>query len=282
MQIYMYELENYLATMKDELKKVSFQSDEANTDRPLKEFLKNVIETKFNKIPDDTSIHQVIFNDEDSVDSEELKQILIKRVLLPEEITDDIKAIVSASKDAVYTNPDMCLEIQIDGKIVYETVELKSTKNNSIPGSSIQQILPDEWVVFIKHSTAKIEIATGQYIHAINSKMQFPDRSPRPQVSFNELQSWNQLNRVMEYATLLYKVDEEENIKYDLITDWQGVLADRWLDMLFNATSTKNNEPWFNNNMRKFIIAFIEKYEKLDEDGKRNFVERVKSLIKEA
>jgi hypothetical protein len=38
MQVYMYELEIFLYTKKDELKEVSFQSDEANTDRPLKEF----------------------------------------------------------------------------------------------------------------------------------------------------------------------------------------------------------------------------------------------------
>lgn len=202
-------------------------------------------------------------------------------MLLPEDITEEIKKIVSTTKNAVYTNPDMCLEIFMDGKIVYETIELKSTKQDSIPGSSIQQVLPDEWVIFIKHTTNNIDITTGQYIHAINSKMQFPDRSPRPQVSFKEMQNWNQTNRVLEYAKLLYKKDEEESIKYDLISDWQGVLSDRWIDMLFNATSTKNNEPWFNNNMRKFIVAFLEKYETLSGEEKEILVSRIKSLIKD-
>ena len=281
MQVYMYELEKFLLTKKTELKDVSFQSDEANTDRPLKEFLKHIIECEFTKIPCSTNIVDIEFNDVVGYKVEVLKEIEIQRVLLPDEITDTIKEIVSASKNAVYTNPDMCLEILMDGKLFYETIELKSTKQDSIPGSSIQQILPDEWVIFIKHSSSSIKITTGQYIHAINSKMQFPDRSPRPQVSFKEMQNWNRTNRVVEYTKLMYKKDDEESIKYDLINDWQGVLSNRWIDMLFNSTSTRNNEPWFNNNMRKFIVAFLEKYEELSINEKEILVNRIKSLIKD-
>jgi hypothetical protein len=281
MQVYMYELERFLYTKKDELKAVSFQSDEANTDRPLKEFLKKTIEDEFNRIPLNTQIKDVVFNDSIDIDIEDLKQIKIERVLLPEDITDEIKSIVSATKNAVYTNPDMCLEIFVEGNKEYETIELKSTKQDSIPGSSIQQVLPEEWVIFIKHSSKQIEIATGQYIHAINSKMQFPDRSPRPQVSFKEMQLWNQHNRVINYAHLIYKKDNDEKSKYDLIKDWQGVLSDRWVDMLFNTTSVKDKEPWFNNNLRKFIIEFLERYEKLDEKGKEEFKTKIKSLIKD-
>lgn len=281
MQIYMYELEQFLNTKKDELKKVSFQSDEANTDRPLKEFLRTIIESEFKRIPINTQIKDVIFNDVVGSDIDELKKIQVLRVLLPEQINDEIKLIISASKNAVYTNPDMCLEILMDGQKYYETIELKSTKQDSIPGSSIQQVLPDEWVIFIKHSFAKIEIVTGQYIHAINSKMQFPDRSPRPQVSFKEMQLWNQTNRIVSYSKLMYKKDTEESVKYDLINDWQSVLSDRWVDMLFNATSIRNNEPWFNNNMRKFIIKFLDRYEKLSYTEKKELIKRIKSLIKD-
>lgn len=45
MQVYMYELEQFLNQRHNEIQNVSFQSDEANTDRPLKESLKSVIET---------------------------------------------------------------------------------------------------------------------------------------------------------------------------------------------------------------------------------------------
>ncbi len=61
--------------------------------------------------------------------------------------------------------------------------------------------------------------------------MQFPDRSPRPQVSFKEMVSWNQTNRILKYASLIYKNDAEEQIKYKLIKDWQNVLSERWMDI---------------------------------------------------
>lgn len=44
MCIYMYKLEEDLTKHKDDLIEVSFQSDEANTDRPLEEYLKKHIE----------------------------------------------------------------------------------------------------------------------------------------------------------------------------------------------------------------------------------------------
>lgn len=280
MQIYMYELEKFLETKKNELKMVSFQSDEANTDRPLKEFLKLLIETSFSTIPEKCEITEIQFEGVNSTDITILKTLKINRVLLPEDITEEIREMIKESKSSVYTNPDMCLEIVFDNKIYYETIELKSTKQDSIPGSSIQQILPTEWVIFIKHSNNKIEVTTGQYIHAINSKMQFPDRSPRPQVSFKEMMNWNQLNRLIQYSSLVYKKDENEQTKYELIHDWQSVLAERWIEMLFEANTVKNNEPWFNNNMRKFILDFLERYEALSETEKIEFKDKIKNLIK--
>ena len=58
-----------------------------------------------------------------------LMKIKINRVLLPEEITEDIKKWIKESKNAIYTNPDLCLEIIDSEKIYYETIELKSTTN---------------------------------------------------------------------------------------------------------------------------------------------------------
>ena len=125
---------------------------------------------------------------------QDIKKIQVNRVLLPEDISDELKEIIKASKSSVYTNPDLYLELKLGDEISYESIELKSTKNDSIPGSSIQQIVPEEWVIFIKHSGKSISISTGQYIHAINSKMQFPDRSPRPQVSFKAMSIGTRIN----------------------------------------------------------------------------------------
>lgn len=279
MCIYMYKLEEDLTKHKDDLIKVSFQSDEANTDRPLKEYLKKHIEESFSSIPEDTDIASLCFEGATYTDIQAIQQIQVNRVLLPEDISDELKEIIKASKSSVYTNPDLYLELKLDDEISYESIELKSTKNDSIPGSSIQQIVPEEWVIFIKHSGKSISISTGQYIHAINSKMQFPDRSPRPQVSFKAMSNWNKDNRILNSNSLCYEKDDDDKNKRALISDWQDVLSQRWIDILFNATSIKANEPWFNNNMRKFILSFLTKYETLTDDEKEKFKERVKSLI---
>lgn len=278
MCVFMYELENYLSSHKDDINRISFQSDEANTDRPLKEYLKSVIETDFNAIPKNSEITGLL--NEPKIEISELKKIKIQQVKLPNELTDAEKSMLSEGRSSVYTNPDLCFLINCCGKINYETIELKSTKNDSIPGSSVQQVKPKEWVIFIKHSSNSIEIATGQYLNAINTKFQFPDRSPRPQVSFSELAKWNSIHRkVSTSKQLIYSTDNDTSIKEELLTDWQGVLSKRWIDVLFNKNSIARNEPWFNNNLRKFIVDFLRKYEQLSESQKENFIEKNKRLI---
>jgi len=279
MRLYMYELELWLNEHKDYLMEISFQSDEANTDRPLKEFLKMVIENYCCSIVALKNISFIEINAQSIVISDSVKNAYIGRVLLPEHITPQIKTLLQARKKAIFTKPDLCLEININGNIEYETIELKSTKSNSIPGSSVQQIMPDEWVVFVKHINGKIEVTTGQYFCAINSKMQFPDRSPRPQVSFSELQNWNVKCRYKTNDTVTFASMGDENKKYDLLTDWQEVLAKQWTDIVF-GDHPKKNEPWFNNNLRKFIIEFLKVYDKMTSDQKQQYKEYLLNIIK--
>lgn len=282
MKVFMYLLEILLNESKEQLKEVSFQSDEANTDRPLKEFIKNKIESELRMVPQEYYRLNLAYYDghKRTIPFSTFKNVRIDKVYLPDEITEDIKNIIKEQKpNSVYTNPDLLLEINYGKRIGYETIELKSTKTDAIPGSSVQQVNPNEWAIFVKHSTRDSEVRTGQYLHAINSKFQFPDRSPRPQVSFSELKKWNEENRVIENNILSYYNDQNEKLKYKVLNDWQGVLVDRWIDMLFNATSVKPNEPWFNNNMRKFIIEFLDNYEKLTDEEKEEFKSNIKALI---
>lgn len=90
MRIYMYELEKFLLTKIKELQKVSFQSDEANTDRPLKELIKKIIENEFYCIPDNSNIENLIIENAE-INLLTIKDIYISHVFLPEEITDEIK-----------------------------------------------------------------------------------------------------------------------------------------------------------------------------------------------
>lgn len=279
MYLYMYHLENFLFSRRKELAKISFQSDEANTDRPLKEYLKNLIENEFNCIPSNSEIANVNIEEKKYSSLEALGDMYISKVLLPEEITPEIKASIKETKSSTYTNPDICFVIRDNLSSFYEAIELKSTKRDSIPGSSIQQILPDQWVIFIKHTKTDTDIATGKYINTINSKMQFPDRSPRPQVSFIELKNWNKKYRSIKNNSLIYTKDENASEKFQLISDWQNVLSNRWIEMLFESNTSGKNEPWYNNNMRKFILSFLNKYESLTTEEQLDFKLKVKNSI---
>lgn len=282
MQAFMYLLEKLLNSKKEELKNVSFSSDEANTDRPLKEYIKRIISENLTTIPESYDTYSLITEDEEEsvIPFSSLRQVQIENIYLPDELTDTIKNILILQKNAdVYRNPDLTLELSYNNETRYVTLELKSTKNDSIPGSSAQQVNPNEWVVFVKHNSNSIDVATGQYIHAVNSVMQFPDRSPRPQVSFLELQNWNAANRIIKDKTIYYKKDLCEKAKYDLLNDWQGVLAKRWVNILFNNTSIKNSEPWFNNTIRKFCLEFLKKYEPLPDDEKKSFKSNIQNLV---
>lgn len=279
MTLFLIELEYNLKNRKAELLKISFHSDEANTDRALKEYLKNLIENKCNKLDKFKNIKRIdLHNNEGKITtyniSENIRNIFIDKVFLKEEITDDIKKKLKKNKRTVYTNPDICLRINNNGKILYETIELKSTKNDAIPGSSVQQIEPEGFVVFIKHTASDIEIATGQYLNSINSKIQFPDRSPRPEVSFKELYEWNKTFRNIQTDSIAFGKDDQKTEKAELINDWQEVLADRWVDILFGEEN-KKKIPWFHTNMRKFILSFLDKYEKLNKEQKEAFKENV-------
>ncbi|MCM1315427.1 MAG: hypothetical protein NC205_06380 [Prevotella sp.] len=284
MYLYMYELELWLNEHSGEVLDISFQSDEANTDRPLKEYLKSVIENKCNHIIKLQCVNYIEICDCEKQSSKypldyKIMSAKVERVYLPEEISPELKIILKQRKKAIFTNPDLCLVINIDGKTEYETVELKSTKTDAIPGSSVQQVSPDEWVIFVKHGKKGAQITTGQYFHAINSKMQFPDRSPRPQVSFSELQNWNDLYRKNDNTSVTYNSAGDESIKYELLTDWQGVLAKRWTEVVLN-NNPQNHEPWFNNNLRKFILEFLSCYDEMSPDAQKKYKEFLADIIK--
>jgi hypothetical protein len=273
MTAYMYELEDKLNNNSEKINSVHFQFDEANTDKELKRFLKNFI------LEEKRTIETI-----DCVDEKKVKHSIIKNsfyiddVLTPDDYSNEVKEEIKKAKaNCVYVNPDLIFKISIGGEKLTEYIELKSTKLDRIPGSSIQQISPNEWVIFVKHSDSGIEVITGQYKNTISGTMQFPDRSPRPQVSYVQLKDWIQKYRIVTTNTLVLGEDLLADEKLKLLGDWQQYLSDRWMNIL--KLKKKNKEPWFNNNLRKFSKELLEYYDSLSDDEKEKFKELIANNI---
>jgi hypothetical protein len=268
---YFFQLENLLNQEKKGLAKVKFQSEEANTDEYFKAFVADII-TKNNSIST-LEIENVIINN-NRFEIKELQEFKIIEVILPNELSIEQKQQSAKEKDGIYTNPDILIKIENGENIYFQTIELKSTKVNAISGSSIQQVKPYEWVIFIKRNQ-KIEITTGFYINSITEKLPFPDRSPRPQVAFNTLSKWNQTNRIIENENLIYNIDKEsEATKIKLLNSWQNFLTDEWLDII-KSENVNKNEKWFNNAIRLFAMKFLDYTETLDEKELNDLYERL-------
>lgn len=250
------------------------QMDEANTDQLLKEKIRDFVNRFSNKV---TQINEIsIGNEVVSIET----AYIIENVKTASEIDETERAIIKNKGKAVFTNPDLVFFVGYNNYKELISIEVKSTKNDNIPGSSIQQIRPNDWVIFCKHKDGNItEFSTGKYINSINGTMQFPDRSPRPQVSYNTLKKWNSNYRNVSESRLEIIIDEKMRDKLRLLDDWQQVLSLRWLDVL--KTNKKNTEPWFNNNLRKFAVMFLDYYEDLNEIEKENFKRQIAENIED-
>lgn len=278
---YMYQLEHLLQTKEQEILSIKFNLDEANTDRHLKEFIKNVIKSECSSLNMDFIAKELeLVKDTESAffNIEDLSKITINDVLLPEEITPEIKKELIKGKKSTYTNPDLLLVFKENNVIIYKSIELKSTTKNEIPGSSVQQINPDEWVIFVQHKKQSAIITTGKYIYSINSKLPFPDRSPRPKVAFSELRDWNTKHRTMSTTTLRYDLDSKEyNSRCEIVTDWHEKLCEDWINVL--TTIPTKSSPWFHKVLRKFILHFLSTYEQLSPDEKNTLKKNIYNTI---
>jgi hypothetical protein len=279
--IYFLELETFINSNTDELKEMKFQSEEANTDEFIKKHFKNLILSRNNI--SNTAIRKVSISSSAEQHEIEVKNLLkfrITAVYIPEELSAEQKSNIAKRKKSVYTNPDLLLKIEDGENIHFESLELKSTKNNNIPGSSVQQVSPLEWVIFVKRGEKKIEVSTGHYINSITEKLPFPDRSPRPQVGFNTLLEWNEKNRVLQDGILTIIDNPEITLqKIKLLQDWQDFLATEWLTII-KSEDAKSNEKWFNNTLRIVAIKFLEFTNDLSADERIRLLVKLNTLIK--
>ena len=279
--VYFFKIENELNNTQNGLETIKFQSEESNTDEFLKRYFQDFL-SKHNHI-EDVKLKKLalkIDTDEYFIDIENLKSYRIKNVFLPEHLSIEQKKTIAKAKKSVYTNPDLYLEIFDGTNTYYESVELKTTKDNNIPGSSVQQISPFEWIIFVKRDTEKVLVTTGFYINSITEKIPFPDRSPRPQIGFKTLLDWNKKYRKIENEVLtIENITAINEDKIKLLTDWQDYLASEWLDII-KSQESKNNEKWFNNALRKFALKFLEYTENLGERERKTLKENLNNLIK--
>ncbi len=279
--VYFYKIENELNTTKNGLETIKFQSEEANTDEHLKKYFQEFL-LKHNDLSGVKlkKLAVKIDSEEHIIDIEKLRSYKITNVLLPEQLSATQKKFITESKKSVYTSPDLYLEITDGTNIYFESVELKSTKDNNIPGSSVQQISPFEWVVFVKRDNDKVLVTTGFYINSITEKLPFPDRSPRPQIGFKTLLDWNKKYRKVENEVLtIENITEINNDKIKLLTDWQDFLAADWLEII-KAEEIRNNEKWFNNAIRKFALKFLDYTNALTNADKERLKSNLTKIIK--
>ncbi len=279
--VYFYNIENELNTTSNGLETIKFQSEEANTDEHLKIFFQDFI-LKHNDLTG-VKLKKLtikIDSEDQIIEIEQLKSYKILKVLLPEQLSTAQKQHISESKKSVYTNPDLYLEITDGQNVYFESVELKSTKDNNIPGSSIQQVSPYEWVIFVKRENEKVLVTTGFYINSITEKIPFPDRSPRPQIGFKTLLDWNNKYRKVENDVLtIENISEINQNKIKLLTDWQDFLATEWLEIV-KSEDSRNNEKWYNNAIRKFALKFLDYTDTLTESEQQKMKSNLSKLIK--
>lgn len=271
---FLFELEIELKKDLSYFDDVVFQFDEANTDQQIKIKIRDYI---LNNLKNTNSVVQISQNG-DTI-SLEKNTYIIYDVKVPSQLSSEDKSYIKSIKKSNYTNPDLLLIISDGKELIRIPIEVKSTKNDKIPGSSIQQIEPEDWVIFIKHSDEEVlDIATGKYVDSISGTMQFPDRSPRPQVSFKNLKKWNDEFRKFDNGLLEFINDEENEEKFEILYDWQMSLANRWLEVL--GTNKKvTGEPWFNNNIRKFALLSFEYYDSLSVEEKQAYKEFIQANI---
>lgn len=112
--------------------------------------------------------------------------------------------------------------------------------------------------------------------------MQFPDRSPRPQVAFNTLKNWNKNNFTLQNNEFKFKVTQSEwNNKNKLINNWKLVLVEQWFKIILddNLTLTERS-PWFNEALVMYADKIIEYYETLSESDKIKFHNKLKGCLR--
>lgn len=261
---------------KRQLYKLQLHVDEANTDRPLKCYLKDFILNNSEKIHKNIKDYTLIFDSDKKEQHIEDINFEVFDIRLSDDLSEE-EISNFKSEGQVYTRPDLIIELKdtITYKITPLPVELKTTKKDVIPGSSVQQINGNEWVIFIKIPNKQEEVETiiGKYVWAINQKIQFPDRSPRPSISFNSIKSWtNTYIKEQENKLIVESPADLLEQKKIIIEDWHKILVNRWLDEI---KKEKPSRGWFNEVIRRYTQDLLNYYNNLPKNEQIKLISRL-------
>ena len=163
---------------------------------------------------------------------------------------------------------DLVISYTIEGKKLFSEIEVKKTNKDKIPGSSINQIKPNKCIVFFKMGKeTKVEV--GYYSQAISGRIAFPDRLPRPEVSFKLLEQYNKEINETNFSEKL--IENEKSFLYK--GQLSKYLAEQWISKLFSLKPT----TWFHKAISIFSLHLIEKYEKMDYSEKESFKNEIRN-----
>ena len=250
MEKYMLGLVEYLKeNHSEEIYALQYSSQEQNLDGPLKETLKGIILGEYRSYPNASYHIQNVYIKDDLDSNKALKEV----------VKEAIHNRTNANTGNRFVNPDLTLEIvsNDDGTVYYDTIELKSTCDDTIKGSSLTQVYPDEWTIFIYHTKdgKDGDMACGRYRDAvIDIQINFAIRTV---VSFKELKT-NMYNQHTKLS------DEESE---ELIAAWYTKSS---LKTFNNLTADKGIGLYGRTN-RELILAVLDMYCEMSDEEKIQF-----------
>ena len=163
----------------------------------------------------------------------------------------------------VSTPPDIQCEFRDDkNRCIKKKIELKSSKNRIMPGSTIRNLDINQPMIYClrpKSPDGKYEIRYSQYYKAMgeNSYELFQDRTPRPSINFNKMTSdpfvcseyveKNKSEWISHYAKCAYN-----RINTQCTYSWQDELVQMLKDMFINEFIDKTSEEKFLEIKNKF------------------------------
>lgn len=245
------EILNFLDKEIESFRDLKLQEDELNIDKYLKENIQRIIKSNLKNINENLSDNK----------------LKIKSVLTKEEYFSTKRVRVNEKEISKFC--DLVLVYERDGIQREDELEIKKTNSNKIPGSSIKQIKPEKTVIFLKYSKNKIDLEIGYYFQLVEEEIPFPDRSPRPTISFNALKDSNE--RLTKKETTMEELIESSKSVFD--DNWIEQLVNNWMTLIKNKSFRKT---WFHKAIAIFVLKLWSYFDTISPEDKKELKEYLK------